>query len=88
LHGVEKKLALGRYPDVSLSQARKARDAAREAVSKGIDPALAKRPDRIVAKFAAGRTFGDVAGSTSTRLSGKDAPRRRFQGSAGFGACS
>jgi hypothetical protein len=30
--GIEKKLAIGRYPHVSLGEARKARDAAREGV--------------------------------------------------------
>ncbi|EYD74190.1 symbiosis island integrase [Rubellimicrobium mesophilum DSM 19309] len=30
MHGVERKLALGRYPEMALSEARKARDAARE----------------------------------------------------------
>ena len=61
LHGIEKKLAFGRYPDVSLSEARKARDAAREAASAGNDPAAAKRRNRIAAKVAAGTTFCDVA---------------------------
>lgn len=61
LHGVEKKLALGRYPDVSLSEARKARDAAREAVGAGNDPAAARGRNRMGAKVAAGTTFGDVA---------------------------
>lgn len=61
LHGVEKKLSLGRYPDVSLSQARKLRDAAREAVGAGNDPAAAKRRQRIAAKVAVATTFGAVA---------------------------
>ncbi len=59
--GIERKLALGRYPDVSLSDARKARDKAREALSAGADPAATKRRDRIAAKMAAGTTFGAVA---------------------------
>ncbi|MDH7639492.1 tyrosine-type recombinase/integrase [Sphingomonas oryzagri] len=61
MHGMERKLAIGRYPDVSLGDARKARDLAREAASGGIDPAAAKRRERIAAKVAAGTTFGDVA---------------------------
>lgn len=60
-HGLEKKLSLGRYPDLTLSAARKLRDAAREAVASGDDPAAAKRRQRIVAKIAVGTTFGDVA---------------------------
>lgn len=61
MHGVERKLSLGRYPDVSLSDARKARDAAREAKGGGDDPAAAKRRERVAAKLAAGTTFGAVA---------------------------
>jgi hypothetical protein len=61
LHAVEKKLALGKYPDASLASARKARDAAREALSEGLDPALEKRRRRIAARMAIGTTFGDVA---------------------------
>src|SRR5690606_39273831 len=51
LHGVEKKLALGKYPDVSLASARKARDAARVTLSEGQDPALEKRRRRIAARI-------------------------------------
>ena len=61
MHGVERKLALGRYPDVSLAAARKARDAARTSASAGDDPALAKRRERITAKVALGTSFGAVA---------------------------
>lgn len=61
LHGLEKKLSLGRYPDVSLGEARKARDAARESLVTGHDPAALKRRHRIAAKVAVGTTFGDVA---------------------------
>jgi integrase len=59
--GVEKKLALGRYPDVTLAAAREARDAARKARSAGADPAADKRRQRIAAKLAAGITFDAVA---------------------------
>ncbi len=59
--GIERKLSLGKYPDVSLSDARKARDAARASASAGADPAAAKRRDRIARKLAAATTFGAVA---------------------------
>ncbi len=59
--GIEKKLSFGRYPDVALGDARKARDAARHAIAAGADPAVARRRNRIAAKAAAGTTFGDVA---------------------------
>src|SRR4051812_16128713 len=61
MHGVEKKLSLGRYPDVSLGEARNLRDAARQSAKAGDDPGAAKRRRRIAAKVAAGTTFGDVA---------------------------
>lgn len=60
-HGVERKLALGKYPAVSLAEARKARDAAKIQLAAGDDPAAAKRRQRIAAKLAAGTTFGAVA---------------------------
>ena len=61
IHGVEKKLALGRYPEMSLSEARKARDAARELASAGQDPSAEKRRQSVAARLAIGTTFGDVA---------------------------
>jgi integrase len=59
--GVERKLALGKYPDVTLAAARKARDAARAQASAGVDPAAIKRRERVARKLAAGTTFGAVA---------------------------
>jgi integrase len=59
--GVERKLSIGKYPAVSLSDARKAREAARQKASAGDDPAAAKRRERVKAKLAAGTTFGSVA---------------------------
>ena len=46
--GKEKKLGLGTYPEVSLSDARKRRDDARELVAAGVrpDPRSAWRADR------------------------------------------
>ena len=59
--GKEKKLALGAYPDVSLKDARAARDAARKVAQSGGDPALAKREDRIAKRIASANTFGAIA---------------------------
>ena len=61
MHGVERKLSFGRYPDVTLGAARKARDKAREMATTGTDPAALKRRQRIAARIAVGTTFGDVA---------------------------
>ncbi len=52
--GKERLLSIGPYPDISLSDARKARDAAKEAKRSGRDPAVAKRLEK--AKVAADDT--------------------------------
>ena len=47
--GKEKRLALGKYPEVSLANARKRREAARELIANGVDPSedrKAKRAER------------------------------------------
>ena len=41
--GKEKTLALGVYPDISLSEAREKRDSARKQIAEGIDPCEQKR---------------------------------------------
>jgi integrase len=61
MHGIERKLSIGRYPDVTLSDARKARDAAREAKGSGNDPAAVKRREQIAAKASAATTFAGVS---------------------------
>lgn len=59
--GVEKKLSLGAYPDISLKSARELRDAARSMIARGVDPAEQKRRDRRAAKLAAANTFSAIA---------------------------
>lgn len=44
--GEEKLLAIGTYPDVSLADARKARDAARAQLKAGIDPGAKRKADK------------------------------------------
>jgi integrase len=61
MHGIERKLALGKYPAVTLGEARKARDEARATTGQGDDPAAAKRRERIRAKLSAATTFDSVA---------------------------
>jgi hypothetical protein len=46
--GKEGRLALGSYPQVSLTAARKARDVARLQKSEGIDPAKARKLEKLV----------------------------------------
>ena len=45
--GVEKQLALGSYPDVSLTAARKARDAAKLNKSEGRDPVQVRKVEKL-----------------------------------------
>lgn len=56
-----KTLAMGTYPEVSLAQARKRREAARELLADGIDPGAAKAEERQAKTIAAANTFETVA---------------------------
>lgn len=57
----EGRLALGSYPQVSLSAARKARDLARIQKSEGVDPAKARKLQKLVSSTGAGEFFQEVA---------------------------
>ena len=59
--GREKKLGFGTYPEVSLSDARKRRDEARELVAAGKDPSREKQRDKVRARIDAGNTFTAIA---------------------------
>jgi integrase len=59
--GAEKQLALGSYPDVTLTAARKARDAAKLEKSKGRDPVQARKVEKLKALTPAGDTFKATA---------------------------
>ena len=59
--GKEKLLSLGGWPDVSLSNARRERDKAREALAAGADPAREKQQAKHLAKVSAANTFGEIA---------------------------
>lgn len=49
--GKEKTLALGVYPEVSLSEARTKRDEARKLISEGVDPCEQKRAKKVVPDY-------------------------------------
>ncbi|HEY6640600.1 tyrosine-type recombinase/integrase [Povalibacter sp.] len=57
MHGIERVLALGQYPDVTLQSARARREKARQLVAEGIDPGALRKAEK--AKLAS--TFKDVA---------------------------
>lgn len=59
--GREKRIALGRYPDVSLSAARRLQEDARRLLEDGKDPSLERQRERLVASVSAENTFGGVA---------------------------
>ena len=56
-----KTLALGVYPEVSLSKARKRREEARELLAEGLDPSAAKKAEKLATRVAAVNTFEAVA---------------------------
>ena len=62
--GKQKTLALGKYPDVSLVEARKRRDEARELLGQGIDPGEKKKEGKaaaVAAELAKAMTYEVVA---------------------------
>jgi integrase len=69
--GAEKQLALGSYPAVSLTVARKARDAAKLQKSEGRDPVQVRK----VEKLRATRTDGDTFKAIALEWYGKQAPQ-------------
>ena len=61
IDGVERKLSLGAYPEITLAEARAARDAARRQLAHAIDPNVAKRQARIEASIRDSNSFASVA---------------------------
>lgn len=59
--GKESRLALGSYPDVSLKDARAARDKARDVHKTGANPVQERRAGRLASKANAATTFEAVA---------------------------
>jgi integrase len=59
--GRERKLAIGSYPEISLSDARKRRDESRELLAVGKDPSREKQRVKVRARLQAENTFAGVA---------------------------
>ncbi len=55
IDGREKRPALGVFPDVGVSEARKRRDEARELLAAGIDPSAVRKDERIAQRAARDR---------------------------------
>ena len=72
--GKRKTFALGRYPEVTLHNARRERDRIKSMILEGIDPAQHKRLVRIEEGIARANTFGAIADEYLKRLEEKDPP--------------
>jgi len=59
--GKEKQLALGSYPNISLKQARLARDAAKLEKSEGKDPLQSRKLNKLKANHSIGNAFKVIA---------------------------
>lgn len=59
--GKDKRIAFGAYPEVGLAEARRRRDEARRQLRDGIDPGAERRREKLLAKYNAANSFGDVA---------------------------
>jgi len=59
--GSEKKLSFGPYPQVSLRDARKMRDEARDLLGEGKDPVLEKQREKLRGEALAENTFTSIA---------------------------
>ncbi|MBB5684014.1 integrase [Sphingobium boeckii] len=59
--GKDKRIALGRYPEVGLAEARRKRDDAKRKLHEGVDPLAERKRDKLIAIYKAANTFGEVA---------------------------
>jgi integrase len=59
--GKEKRLSLGTYPGVSLAAARRAALDAKQTLSTGLDPSVARKLDKLRASHPEGETFKVIA---------------------------
>ncbi|WP_176056023.1 tyrosine-type recombinase/integrase [Brucella intermedia] len=59
--GKQKLLALGAYPAISLADARKRRDSAKELLAQGADPSQQAKAEKRAKKISAANTFDIIA---------------------------
>lgn len=76
IDGREKLLAIGAYPEISLSEARKRREEARALIAQGKDPSLEKQREKVRARIEAADTF--------TAISDEYCAKRRRDGEKGW----
>jgi integrase len=61
VEGTEKLMALGRYPEITLADARERRDAARKRLAHGADPMAERMAEKTAVKATTEHTFEKVA---------------------------
>ncbi len=61
IDGREKLLAIGAYPEISLGEARRRREEAREMIALGKDPSREKRRDKLRSRIQAADTFKAIS---------------------------
>jgi hypothetical protein len=59
--GEEKLMALGRYPEITLAEARERRDAARKRLAHGIDPMAERKAKKTAVMVISEHTFEKIA---------------------------
>lgn len=59
--GKNKRIALGRYPEIGLAEARRKRDDTKRKLYEGIDPIAERKREKLLAIYKAANTFGDLA---------------------------
>ena len=74
INGTEKRLALGVYPEIALSEAREKRDQARRLLRDGIDPSHAKQDEKRLAKLNADNSFEVLTREWHERNKGRWTP--------------
>lgn len=57
----EKKMPIGRWPQVTLSDARQARDVAQIKLASGVDSMLERKREKAIATFNVANTFANLA---------------------------
>ncbi len=67
IDGREKLLAIGAYPEISLSEARKRREEARELIALGKDPSREKQREKVNSRIQAENTFAAIADEYCTK---------------------
>lgn len=67
-NGKQKTLAFGKYPEITLSDARRKRDDAKALIANGVDPSDITRVEKQQKRFATENTFGAIADELLTKL--------------------